>query len=229
MNALKIIEKIEVITDRNKIIYKGYRKTDDFAKEKTIRAFGVDIKNGDIMIDKANGLQIKLAQKKLNSNTKPRNPNMAKEKSDVLNNAITLLKGREMVYNGFENGTFLLSNPSIVLAESEKSSSSEHSSNYYEYILSETKISGTRLNLLTPKQMLQRLTIALAQIKAGNTSENLLNEIRQIIYSLHQGKEITKKVDYYIIYKKQIKRSDNKEVINMLLYKILAYTIHGKL
>ena len=77
--------------------------------------------------------------------------------------------------------------------------------------------------------MLQRLTIALAQIKAGNTSENLLNEIRQIIYSLHQGKEITQKVDYYIIYKKQIKRSDNKEVINMLLYKILAYTIHGKL
>ena len=36
--------------------------------------------------------------------------------------------------------------------------------------------------MLTPKQMLQRLTIALAQIKAGNNSENLLNEIRQIIY-----------------------------------------------
>ena len=42
--------------------------------------------------------------------------------------------------------------------------------------------------------MLQRLTIALAQVKAGNTSENLLNEIRQIIYSLHQAKEITKKM-----------------------------------
>ena len=43
--------------------------------------------------------------------------------------------------------------------------------------------------------MLQRLPIALAQVKAGNNSENLFNEIRQIIYSLYQSKEITKKVD----------------------------------
>ena len=41
--------------------------------------------------------------------------------------------------------------------------------------------------------MLQRLLLAFAQVKAGNTSENLLNEIRQIIYSLYQAKEITKK------------------------------------
>ena len=53
---------------------------------------------------------------------------------------------------------------------------------------------GTGLKILTPKQMLQRLPIALAQVKAGNNSENLLNEIRQIIYSLYQSKEITKKV-----------------------------------
>ena len=42
--------------------------------------------------------------------------------------------------------------------------------------------------------MLQRLPTTLAQVKAGNTSENLLNEIRQIIYSLYRAKEITKKV-----------------------------------
>ena len=41
--------------------------------------------------------------------------------------------------------------------------------------------------------MPERLRIALAQIKAGNTSENLLNEIRQIIYSLYRVKEITRK------------------------------------
>ena len=40
--------------------------------------------------------------------------------------------------------------------------------------------------------MLQRLPIALAQVNAVNTCENLLNEIRQIIYSLYQAKEITK-------------------------------------
>ena len=42
--------------------------------------------------------------------------------------------------------------------------------------------------------MLQRLPIALAQGKAGNTSENLLNEIRKIVNSLHREKEITKKL-----------------------------------
>ena len=42
--------------------------------------------------------------------------------------------------------------------------------------------------------MLQRSPVALAQVKAGNTSENLLNEIRQIIYSLHRAKEVTNKV-----------------------------------
>ena len=46
-------------------------------------------------------------------------------------------------------------------------------------------VHGIGLNILTPKEMLQRLPIALAQVKAENTSENLLNEIRQIIYSLY--------------------------------------------
>ena len=51
----------------------------------------------------------------------------------------------------------------------------------------------------TPKHILQRLSIALARVKAGNISENLLNEIRRIIYSLHWTKEITKKVYNNII------------------------------
>ena len=58
---------------------------------------------------------------------------------------------------------------------------------------------GTGLKILTPKQMLQRLPIALSQVKAGNNSESLLNEIRQIVYSLYQSKEITKKVYNHII------------------------------
>ena len=58
---------------------------------------------------------------------------------------------------------------------------------------------GTGLKILTPKQMLQILPIALVQIKAGNNSENLLNEIRQIVYSLYHSKKITKKVYNNII------------------------------
>ena len=62
----------------------------------------------------------------------------------------------------------------------------------YKTKQNETK--GTVLKIFAPKQMLQILPIALAQVKAGNNSENLVNEIRQIIYSLYQSKEITKKV-----------------------------------
>ena len=58
---------------------------------------------------------------------------------------------------------------------------------------------GKGLKIPTPKQMLQRLPVALAQIRAGNNSETLLNEIRQIVYSLYQSKEITKKVYNNII------------------------------
>ena len=58
---------------------------------------------------------------------------------------------------------------------------------------------GRELKILTPKQMLWRLTIALTQLKAGNNSESLLNEIRQIVYSLYQSKQITKKVYHNII------------------------------
>ena len=50
------------------------------------------------------------------------------------------------------------------------------------------------LKILTPKEIFQRLPIALPQVKAEYISENLLNEIREIIWSLYQKKEMTKKV-----------------------------------
>ena len=58
---------------------------------------------------------------------------------------------------------------------------------------------GIGLKILTPNQMPKRLPIALAQVKAGNNSESLLNEIRQIVYSLYRSKKITKKVYNNII------------------------------
>ena len=48
----------------------------------------------------------------------------------------------------------------------------------------DSKQEGTGLKILIPKQMLERWPISLAQIKAGNDSQSLLNEIRQIVYSL---------------------------------------------
>ena len=70
---------------------------------------------------------------------------------------------------------------------------------YHDYssMMSESlykSIEGKVLNILTPKQMLQRLPMAVAHVKAGNNSVNLLNKIRQIVHSLYQSNEITKKV-----------------------------------
>ena len=102
------------------------------------------------------------------SKKRPQNFESKKVKEDVLNSARELL-GREMVFKAFESEIFLK-------PEELKQSRKE-----------------TGLKILTPKQMLQRFPIAVAQIKAGNNSESLLNEIRHIVYSLYQSKEITKK------------------------------------
>ena len=69
----------------------------------------------------------------------------------------------------------------------------------YSFLLSDAKFKakyGRGFKILTTKQMLQK---ALAQVQSGNTSENVLNEIRQIIYSLYRAKEIAKKVYSNII------------------------------
>ena len=93
-----------------------------------------------------------------------------KNKKNILNSAQNLFSGREIVINAFKSGLFPLK-----------------------------PTTGTGLKVLTPKQILQRLPIALAQVKADNNSESLLNEIRQIVYSLYQSKQITKKVYNNII------------------------------
>ena len=60
----------------------------------------------------------------------------------------------------------------------------------YSLMISEAKAKvksskGTGIKILTSKQMLQQLPVALTHVKVGNNSESLLNEIRQIVYSLH--------------------------------------------
>ena len=156
------------------MVYESPNKTYDFRKFKTIRAFGNEIRNNIIDLDEASHKQIRLLNyiKEFNKSTKPRNAESKKIKENVFNSVKALVDGREMVFKAFESGIF-----------------------------SRLKISqeGEGIKILTPNQMLKRLPIALAQIKAGNNSESLLNEIRQIVYSLHRSKEITKKVYNNII------------------------------
>ena len=145
------------------MVYEGSSKNYDFRRFKTIRVFGNEFRNNIIDMSMANDEQDQLLRyiNGFKRKTKLQNSKSKKVKKDVLNSARALLKGRKMVFRAFEGGIFL--NPE----ELEK---------------------GTGLEILTPKQMLQRLSIALAQIKAGNNSESLLNEIRQILYSLYQSK-----------------------------------------
>ena len=87
-------------------------------------------------------------------------------KEDTLNSLNKFYEAREMVIIGFKSKIFFRKSTGISLFDTDNS----------------------KLKVLTPKQMLQRLPIPLAQVKAGNSSENLF------IYSLYQSKEITKKV-----------------------------------
>ena len=59
--------------------------------------------------------------------------------------------------------------------------------------------SGQRSKILTPNQILSRLPITLAQSKAGNNSERLKNEIRQILYSLYRSKKLTKQLNKSLV------------------------------
>ena len=104
---------------------------------------------------------------KFNNKSRPKTKEEEDEKRNIFDSVNALYEGRETL-NAFRSG--------ILLIKATK---------------------GEGLKILTPKQMLQRLPIALAQVKAGNTSGNLLNEIRKIIYSLCQAKLIT--IAMYII------------------------------
>ena len=109
------------------------------------------------------------------------------EQKETINNLEKFYSSREDVINFFRDYIEMLSDA--------------------KYDAKQDEAKGTRLKILTPKQMLQRLPIALVQVKAGNNSESLLNEIRQIVYSLYQSKLITKNIQqnnriYPITYKR---------------------------
>ena len=109
--------------------------------------------------------------------TKTRSQEKKQEKEIFLKSLYSFYKGREKILNAFESKIFSIKSKGAGILNPDHS----------------------KLKILTPKQMLQRLPIALAQVKAGNNSESLLNEIRQIAYSLYQSKQITKKVYNNII------------------------------
>ena len=132
-----------------------------------------EIKEGRISIQEAKNIQ-KEFNKQLNF---IRRGNKNQVEREALNNINNLYNARDMAIKFIEDyGSMILEAKKKIL-----------------------KQEGQGLKILAPNQMFKRLPIALAQIKAGNNSESLLNEIRQIVYSLYRSKEITKKVYNNII------------------------------
>ena len=84
------------------------------------------------------------------------------------------------------------SNSKQDFSDSEFSDSDSDSKQDFLNFDSNTKGSG--LKILTPNQILSRLPITLAQLKAGNNSQKLKNEIRQLLYSLYRSKKLTKQL-----------------------------------
>ena len=91
------------------------------------------------------------------------------EQKEVINNVEKFYSSSEEVINFFRDYIEMLSDAN--------------------YDAKQNETMGTGLKILTPKQMLQRLLIALPQVRAHNNVESLLNETRQIVYSLYRSKQ----------------------------------------
>ena len=175
-------ERREKITDLDKkvnsddLIYRYKGNTADLKFDKFDNALNIinKIQNGEISLADVKNNQEKF-KSYLGKIKKGNKKHRSKEQKNTLYNIEIFYKARKEAIK-FYNG--------------------------YSLMMSEVKTKATKgkgRKILTPKQMLQRLPIALAQVKAGINLERLLNEIRQIFYSLYQSKQITKKVCNNII------------------------------
>ena len=174
----KRLDKIEELSkkiDYNNLKYTFISNGEEFEFDKSEDPvlFLNNIKKGKISLEEAKNIQMNIQRiyKYENYLKEIRKGNESAEQKNTLANINVLFNARNNAIKFIEDyGSVILEAKSLAKQE------------------------GTGLKILTPKQMLQRLPIALAEIKAGNNLESLLNEIKQIVYSLYQSKEITKKV-----------------------------------
>ena len=170
INELANIQKSIEPVDFDHLIYyyKGSNEPINFSEYNGMMNIFKSIDSGDKNLEDTEQEQNKF--KKERTIIKHRNPKKRSEKQqEIIDNIENLYKSREKVVNMFNN-------------YAKNVSKSIH----------EAKHEGRGLKILTSNQMLKRLLIALAQIKAGNNSESLLNEIRQIVYYLYRSKKLLK-------------------------------------
>ena len=153
----------------------------------------------DLMLQEAEDDQqeLEILINKLNNNYNPKNQTKIKEKDDALKSARKLFSIREEIIRAFKKGVFPYIDGFQVVKESDKKSTLGNE-NIEATDMSDVEGEESAVErrnqqaqghkMLTPNQMLSRLTISLAQLKAGNNSEKLKNEIRQLLYSLYRSK-----------------------------------------
>ena len=139
----------------------------DFHQYETIRSFDDSIytRKSNMVEAEEDRSNILKNIVEFNDKSRPTSKVDKNKKRDTYESAYALYEGQELTLNAFRKRIFAIK---------------------------ATESKG--LKILTPEQMLQRLPMALTQVKAGDTSENVLNEIRQIIHSWYRAKEITEKV-----------------------------------
>ena len=141
-NEIGEIKKLENKMKRKDLKFETNRYIFDFQQFETIRSFGDSIYNGKINIKEAEMKQTDLLENIINfKKSRPRTKKEKDKKQNTFDSINALCEGRELILNVFRSGIFPIK---------------------------ETQ--GKGLKILTPKQMLQRLPIALPQVKAGNTS-----------------------------------------------------------
>ena len=154
------IKEIEQNVGKEKLIYETNEYTYGFKNFQTIKTFCRDICEGKITPEEANKYQTDLLAEIMDfrKNLKPRSQEKKQEKEIVLESLYNFFESRGKILDTFESKTFLKKSKGSGILNHDHS----------------------KLKVLTPKQMLKRLPIVLAQVKAGNNSESLLNKIDKL-------------------------------------------------
>ena len=201
------IKQLDTWLDTAQLVY---TKTDgktkyDFSNCTFPSKFAFKIYNKDFTLQEAedNLQELKILINKLNNNYNPKNKIKIEEKVNTLKSARKLFSIREEIIRAFKKGVFPYIDGFQVVKESDKKSTLGNE-NIEATDMSDVEGEESAVErrnqqaqghkMLTPNQMLSRLTISLAQLKAGNNSEKLKNEIRQLLYSLYRSKKLTKQL-----------------------------------
>ena len=197
--AKSIEKKVEDIELNEKNIdmgdpyYETGKKKFNFLNAEQPTVLFRNIYYGYTTLSDANKKQSDLVAKYRNIGTQGPMPD---KKQKFLENINKLLSQRENVLKMYNNKTIPLKD---YQSQPGTSNDPRYTSTQQDVSEPESEQEGEGLKIMSPNQMLQRLPILLAQVKAGNNSKELLNEIRQIVYYLYRTKNITKKIYNSII------------------------------